>query len=358
MTASRQPGHLYFSRIEKLATVSVLNRFATLVGLARLASSLLLLGLGTTLLKGVAILLLAIALALTVTLALSLVLTLTGTGLLLAIAGIRLSSVTVTSTSVRLSRAVTTSGGTTAGRSTLRDGHVGGSAAEVTLSSKNLVVVGTELHAVLLPSIKVSTDIDATSGSVVLANGPVLLKGLSTINGGSVGTGLGEDVVGAAIDLDSSLLLSSGGGIIITELLNDVVLDQRVSGPSVDGEVAVAVGLVLSLVRDGSSLSRAPTLSTDDVATSLPRHGVRAARAVLVGSLSTTIRPPRVVETIVSTGAVGGTASLGELGEKAFGRGCGDRTSYERQPSEDGSNANHFSGRELIPESSRKEKNV
>jgi hypothetical protein len=90
------------------------------------------------------------------------------------------------------------------------------------------------------------------------------------------------------------------------------------------------------------SLSWAPTLSTDDVATSLPRHGVRAASTVLVGGLGTTIRPPRVVEAIVSTGAVGSTASLGKLGEKAFGRGRGDRTSYERQPKDEGSNLNHF----------------
>lgn len=87
---------------------------------------------------------------------------------------------------------------------------------------------------------------------MILADGPVLLKGLSAVDGGGVGTGLGEDVVGAAINLDGALLLSTGGGVVVTELLDDVVLDQRVLGPSVDGEVAVAVGLVLSLVRDGS----------------------------------------------------------------------------------------------------------
>ena len=112
--------------------------------------------------------------------------------------------------------------------------------------------MGTKLHAVLLPSIEVSTDVDATGGSVILADGPVLLKGLSAVDGGSVGTGLGEDVVGAAVNLDGALLLSTGGGVVVTELLDDIVLDQRVLGPSVDGEVAVAVGLVLSLVRDGS----------------------------------------------------------------------------------------------------------
>jgi hypothetical protein len=239
--------------MEKLTSDFVLGRLSTLLALARLTSGLVLLGLETTLLEGVAALLLA------VTLALALSLLLTGTGLLLTVSSTSISTVTgiglssTTVTSVRLGSVVTTSRSTTAGRSTtLGDGHVGRSAAEVTLSGEDLVVVGTELHAVLLPSLEVGTNIDATGGSVILADGPVLLKGLSTVDGGSVGTGLGEDVVGAAIDLDSSLLLGSSGRIVVTELLDDVVLDQRVSGPSVDGEVAVAVGLVLSLVRDGS----------------------------------------------------------------------------------------------------------
>lgn len=159
---------------------------------------------------------------------------------------------TLTVTSIRLSSTVAISGGTTSGRSTLGDGHVGRSAAEVALSGEDLVVMGTKLHAVLLPSLEVSTNIDAASGSVVLANGPVLLKGLGTVDRRSVGTGTGEDFVGAAIDLDSSLALSSARGIVGAEILDDVVLDQGVSGPSIDGKVAVAVRLVLSLVRDGS----------------------------------------------------------------------------------------------------------
>lgn len=72
--------------------------------------------------------------------------------------------------------------GTTTRRSTLRDGHVGRSAAEITLSSENLVVVGTELHAGLLPGIEMKTSVDAASRAVLLANRPVLLEGLSTVD--------------------------------------------------------------------------------------------------------------------------------------------------------------------------------
>jgi hypothetical protein len=72
--------------------------------------------------------------------------------------------------------------GTTTRRSTLRDGHVGRSAAEVTLSSEDLVVVSTELHAGLLPGIEMKTSVDAASRAVLLANRPVLLEGLSTVD--------------------------------------------------------------------------------------------------------------------------------------------------------------------------------
>lgn len=72
--------------------------------------------------------------------------------------------------------------GTATRRSTLRDGHVRRSAAEVTLSSENLVVVGTELHAGLLPGIEMKTSVDAASRAVLLANRPVLLEGLSTVD--------------------------------------------------------------------------------------------------------------------------------------------------------------------------------
>lgn len=50
---------------------------------------------------------------------------------------------------------------------------------------------------------------------------------------------------------------------------------------------------------------------------------------------------PGVVESVVSTGTVGSTSPLGNLGEETFFGGRGKRTSYERQPSEDGSEVNH-----------------
>lgn len=41
-------------------------------------------------------------------------------------------------------------------------------------------------------------------------------------------------------------------GHCLPEVLNDVVLDERVTGPAVDGKVGVAVGVVGARVGDGA----------------------------------------------------------------------------------------------------------
>jgi hypothetical protein len=53
----------------------------------------------------------------------------------------------------------------------------------------NLVVVAAKVHALASPGIEVSLHVDRTAGALVLANGPVLLKGLGTIDGWLVGAG-------------------------------------------------------------------------------------------------------------------------------------------------------------------------
>jgi hypothetical protein len=60
------------------------------------------------------------------------------------------------------------------------------------------------------------------------------------------------DLVAGTVGGDGTLDLSLGGGVIAAEVLNDVVLDERVAGPAVDGKVGVAVVLVGSRVGDGA----------------------------------------------------------------------------------------------------------
>jgi hypothetical protein len=238
---------------ESCLVVSVLSLLTRLVSVTL---GLLLLGLVTS--EGVATLLLStvsssglllastgtsIGLSLSTVSGTRLLLTVTSVGLSLTVAGLRLSSVA----------GITASRSTATGRSTLRDSDGRRAAAEVTLGGDDLVVVGAELHASLFPGVEVSADIDAALGAVLLADGPVLLEGLGAVDGGGVGAGALEDLVGAAVNIDGSLALSAAGGVVGAEGLDDVILDERALGPAVDGEVAVTVGGVLSGEADGSA---------------------------------------------------------------------------------------------------------
>lgn len=93
---------------------------------------------------------------------------------------------------------------------------------------------------------------DGARGAVLLTDGPELLESRGALDGRLVHTGGGEEVVGSAVRVDSADLGGAGGRVVGTEGLDDVVLDQRVLGPAVDGQVAVAVGPIIGGVRDGA----------------------------------------------------------------------------------------------------------
>jgi hypothetical protein len=106
--------------------------------------------------------------------------------------------------------------------------------------------MGTQLHVQFSPRIEVVSDGDGSAGALGLTNRPVLLEGSSTDDGWLVGTGALVDIVGGAVADNRTLLGGSAGWVVGSEVLDDVVFDQGVLGPSVDGEVAVAVWLVSS----------------------------------------------------------------------------------------------------------------
>lgn len=183
--------------------------------------------------------------------------------------------------------------------SPLRNSHGGGARAVVTLNSKNLVIERSKLQANIAPSVEVSTSVDRAAGALVAADRPVLLESAGTLNGGSVGTGAGVDVVDGAIDVDLSLLGGARRGVVGSKVLDDVVLNQGVAGPAVDGEVAVAVGIVGARVLNSSgagvrirrdttltvflpSSTGVPTLTTNKVAL-ITAPGNAELASVLVG---------------------------------------------------------------------------
>jgi hypothetical protein len=194
------------------------------------------------------------------------------------------------------------------------DSDLGVTSGEVTLSGNDLVVVLAEVHALAGPGIEVSLHVNRAGRALVLTNRPILLKGPGAINGWLVGAGRLSDLVGRAIGGNGTLVLGLRRRVVGAEVLNDVVLDEGVASPAVDGKVGVAVVVVGTGVGDGTmsrlvSLLRqmclskmvhipgrsgVPSLSTDKVTAGSPAHAVLASGSVGVGSPGTAIRPPRV----------------------------------------------------------------
>jgi hypothetical protein len=135
----------------------------------------------------------------------------------------------------------------------LADGDGSRAAAEVALGGHDLVVVVAQGHALGGPGVKVGGDVDGAAGTLVAADGPVLLEGRRAVDRGLVGAGADGNVVGAAVDGDLALLLGVGRGVEGAKVLDNVVLDEGVAGPAVDGEVAVAVVGVGTRVLDDTA---------------------------------------------------------------------------------------------------------
>lgn len=131
----------------------------------------------------------------------------------------------------------------------------------------------TYLLAILLPRIEMSLDGDGSTNALLLADRPVLLKGRGAINGWLIVAGGLEDIIGAAIGGDAALLLCGRAGVVAAVCLDDVVLDERVAGPSVQGDVAVDVGSVpCAVVGHGFAASWVPALAGDEVVHVVPGY--------------------------------------------------------------------------------------
>lgn len=97
---------------------------------------------------------------------------------------------------------------------------------------------------------------DGAPDALGAADGPVLLKGLGAFNGRGVGAGAHVDVVGAVVGRDLALLGGAAGRVICAEGFDDVVLNEGVLAPAVEGEVAVPAGAVCARIIDRSNNMR------------------------------------------------------------------------------------------------------
>jgi len=179
--------------------------------------------------------------------------------------------------------------------------------------------VRAQLHASSGPRVEVGCDVHGSTSTLGVTDRPELVEGLGALNGRLVHSLSLGDPVRASVRGDGALVRRTSGRVVCAEVFNDVVFDERVGGPAVDGEVTVAVGVVGTAVVDRPGRSWVPALAADPVATSAPSHGVSAVCLVGVRDVGAAIRPERVVVATVGTGAARG----GTDGKVA---GCGSDT--------------------------------
>lgn len=59
------------------------------------------------------------------------------------------------------------------------------------------------------------------------------------------------NVVCSAIGIDGADMLRSSGGVVVAKVVADVVFDERVGSPSVQGKVRISPGVEATAVRNG-----------------------------------------------------------------------------------------------------------
>ena len=88
------------------------------------------------------------------------------------------------------------------------------------------------------------SDGNSSAAAVRLTDRPVLLEGPGAFDGGLIRAGSLENIVRRSVRGDRALARGAGGGVKSAKAFDDVVLDERIGGPAVDGEVTVAIGAV------------------------------------------------------------------------------------------------------------------
>jgi hypothetical protein len=131
------------------------------------------------------------------------------------------------------------------------DGHHRRAAALVPLRRDDLHVERAHGEPERLPRVEVVAGRDRAAGAVRLADAPVLVERRRALDRGLVDARAFVDVVRAPVGGDGALVGEPAGRVVRAEVLGDVVLDERVRRPALDGEVRVAGRRVVGVERDG-----------------------------------------------------------------------------------------------------------
>jgi hypothetical protein len=112
-----------------------------------------------------------------------------------------------------------------------------------------------EVEAIALPRVEMGAGVDGTARTVGLTDGPVLVERGRADDRRLVDALGAEDVVRRAIGSDRAEPLRPRAGVVGAEVLDDVVLDERVGRPAIDGEIAVAARVEGAAEVDGPGLA-------------------------------------------------------------------------------------------------------
>lgn len=181
------------------------------------------------------------------------------------------------------------------------DSDGGATAALVSFRGDDLIVESTQVHAQASPGVEVIRGGDRATGPLVLANGPVLVEGGRALDRRLVDLLVLVDVVGGSVTVDGAFVRHARARIVAAIVLEDVVFNQGVSGPSIHREVGISIGIeapgkgnvpnnkfstflmfCIDLWRYIPVTARIPALAAGKVATVLirPGHAILATGAV------------------------------------------------------------------------------
>src|SRR5579875_554613 len=195
--------------------------------------------------------------------------------------------------------------------------------ATVGFGTEDHVVEGAELEAEVSPGVEVIARgygmIGTDGGAAPLIE--ILVEGGRALDGGLVYLGVLVGFIDMAIAGHAALLRARNDGAELA----DVVLDERICGPAVDGDVVVAAGLP-HVVVDGAGTAGVPSLAAHHVVHAGPRdrivagilrgkrHGCRPAAGV-----------ERVVVPVIRAGSVVLDRRLGVCRHRCAACGCQGR---------------------------------
>lgn len=105
----------------------------------------------------------------------------------------------------------------------------------IPLSRQNLIIKAAQRHTRIRPRIEMRPRINTASNTLTASHTPVLLECRRAHDTRRIGPLRLVDIVGRAVGVHGSLVRLAATGVVGAVAVDDVVFDQRVACPAVDG---------------------------------------------------------------------------------------------------------------------------